>query len=113
MRVATGVALVMEGPNTRMVVNGVSKRQTAVSHSTPEVEIVAVDYAVRAEGVPALSLISAILERPVRLHDGGQRSDDQDMSLGQEPYYALPQPDSKGGCSVAHGGIRTRWHQYL
>jgi hypothetical protein len=58
---------VVEGPNTRMVANGVSKRQTAVSHSTPDAEIVATDYAVRAEGMPALSLLEIILERKVRL----------------------------------------------
>jgi hypothetical protein len=62
MRSTAGVALAVEGPNARMVV----KRQTAVSHSTPEAEIVAADYAMRAEGVPALSLLSAILERPVK-----------------------------------------------
>jgi hypothetical protein len=33
MRSTTGVALVVEGPTTRIVVNGVSKRQTAVSHT--------------------------------------------------------------------------------
>jgi hypothetical protein len=66
-RSTTGVALAVEGPNTRMVVNGVSKRQTAVSHSTPEAEIVAADYAMRTEGMPALSLISTILARPVKL----------------------------------------------
>jgi hypothetical protein len=57
VRSTTGVALVMEGPNTRMVVNGVSKRQTAVSHSTPKAEIVAADYAMRAEGMPAYHYI--------------------------------------------------------
>jgi hypothetical protein len=47
VRSTTGVALAVEGPNARMIANGVSKRQTAVSHSTPEAEIVAVDYAIR------------------------------------------------------------------
>jgi hypothetical protein len=61
MRSTTGVALAVEGPNTRMVVQGLSKRQTAVSHSTPEAEIVAADYAMRAEGMPALLLMEAIL----------------------------------------------------
>jgi hypothetical protein len=36
VRSAAGVALAVEGPNARVVVNGVSKRQPAVSHSTPE-----------------------------------------------------------------------------
>jgi hypothetical protein len=67
MRSATRVALAVEGPNTRMVVQGVSKRQTAVSHSTLEAEIVAADYAMRAEGMPALTLLEAILARKVKL----------------------------------------------
>jgi hypothetical protein len=67
MRSTTRVALEVKGPHTRMVVNGVSKRQTAVSHSTLEAEIVAADYARRQEGMPALSLRECILERPVRL----------------------------------------------
>jgi hypothetical protein len=35
--------------------------------STPEAEIVAADYAMRQEGMPAFSLMACILERPVRL----------------------------------------------
>jgi hypothetical protein len=50
-----------------MILNGVSKRQTAVSHSTPEAEIIAADYAMRAEGIPALSLLEMIFERKVHL----------------------------------------------
>jgi hypothetical protein len=67
MRSATGVALAVEGLNARVVANAVSERQTAVFHSTPEAEIVAADYTMRAEGMPALSLISTILERPAKL----------------------------------------------
>jgi hypothetical protein len=65
VRSTTGVALAVEEPNTRVVVQGVSKRQTAVSHSTPEADVVAADYAMRAEGVPALTLMEAIPERKV------------------------------------------------
>jgi hypothetical protein len=61
MRSTTGVALAVVGPNARVVVQGVSKRQTAVSRSTPEAEVVAADYAVRAEGMPALTHLEAIL----------------------------------------------------
>jgi hypothetical protein len=50
-----------------MILNAVSKRQTAVSHSTPEAEIVAADYAMRQEGVPTLALLSTILGREVTL----------------------------------------------
>ena len=40
-----------------------SKKQTAVSHSTPEAEIVAADLAVRTVGLPALSLWDVLGER--------------------------------------------------
>jgi hypothetical protein len=50
-----------------MILTGVSKRQTAVSHSTPEAEIIAADHAMRAERIPALSLLDTIFERKVHL----------------------------------------------
>ena len=43
-----------------------SKRQSAVSHSTPEAEIVAADIAVFKVGIPALDLWSTIFARTVR-----------------------------------------------
>ena len=53
------------GPNTFYPSNGVSKKQTCVSHSTPEAEIVAANAAVRLEGLPALQLWDVVLERKV------------------------------------------------
>lgn len=53
------------GPNTFFLLNGVSKKQTCVSHGTPETEIVAASAAVRLEGLPALQLWDVILERKV------------------------------------------------
>ena len=43
----------------------VPKKQTCVSHSTPEAEIVAANAAVRLEGLPALQLWDIVLERKV------------------------------------------------
>ena len=43
-----------------------SKKQSCVSHSTPEAEIVA-DLAIRTEGVPALQLWDMVLERSAKL----------------------------------------------
>jgi hypothetical protein len=67
MRSTARVILAATGPNARMILNGVSERQTAVSHSTPEAEIVAADNAMRAEGMPALTLLETIFERKVHL----------------------------------------------
>jgi hypothetical protein len=58
LRSTTGVTLAVEGPNSKMILNAVSRGQTVVSHSTPEAEIVAADHAMRQEGMPTLALLS-------------------------------------------------------
>jgi ribosomal protein L16/L10AE len=55
------------GPNSLAPLNGQSKKQSAVSHSTPESEIVSADAGVRTFGLPALDLWSLILNRRVKL----------------------------------------------
>ena len=59
----SGVFLCLMGPNTFVPLAGVSKKQTSVSKSTPEAEIVAVDHGVCKEGIPALDLWETILNR--------------------------------------------------
>ena len=59
--------LCLVGPNTFMPLAATSKKQTCVSHSTPVAELVAVDLALRAEGLPALDVWETILGRPVTL----------------------------------------------
>ena len=44
------------GPNSFFPISALSKKQTCVSHSTPEAEIVAADTSIRSEGIPALNL---------------------------------------------------------
>ena len=58
--------LALTRPNTFFPLNGVSKKQTCVSHSTPEAEIVAANSAVRLEGLPALQIWDTILQRKVQ-----------------------------------------------
>jgi hypothetical protein len=55
-RSTTCVFLCLRGPNTFVPLGAVSKRQTCVSHSTPEAEIVAADHGIRSEGLPALPI---------------------------------------------------------
>ena len=45
-----------------------SKKQTAVSHSTPEAEIVAIDHALRTVGLPALQLWDILFQRTKTLY---------------------------------------------
>ena len=55
-RSTSGVFLSVQGPDTRFMLSAISKKQSCVSHSTPEAEIVAADYALRVEGLPILTL---------------------------------------------------------
>ena len=50
MKSTSGVLLVLKGQNTFLCLAAQSKRQTAVSHSTPEAEMVAAAYALRQIG---------------------------------------------------------------
>jgi hypothetical protein len=55
-------------PTSFATLSGLSKKQTAVSHSTPEAEIVAADTAIRGEGIPLLDFMDKMLSRPVTMH---------------------------------------------
>ena len=57
----------LSGSNTSFPMTGGSKKQSCVSHSTPEAEIVAADTAVRTVGIPALDLWDAVLGRKTKL----------------------------------------------
>ena len=56
----------MSGSDTCFPIQACSKKQTSVSHSTPEAEIVAADMAVRTIGTPALNLWDVLLEKQVQ-----------------------------------------------
>ena len=45
------------------MLTAISKKQACVSHSTPEAEIVAADFALRTVGLPALILWDKILDK--------------------------------------------------
>ena len=68
MRSTTGAFLTIQGTHTFAPLAAVSKKQTCVSHSTPEAELVAADHAVRAEGLPALPLWELLLGRKLQVH---------------------------------------------
>ena len=52
----SGVLICLVGPRTYVPITAVSKKQTSVSKSTPEAEIVALDHGVAKEGVPLAQL---------------------------------------------------------
>jgi len=60
-RSTSGLHLMLLGPSSCWPLAGQSKKQTAVSHSTPEAELVSADHAVRTVGLPALDLWQYLL----------------------------------------------------
>ena len=65
-RSTSGLHLMLLGPSSCWPIAGQSKKQTAVSHSTPEAELVSADHAVRTCGIPAVDLWQYLLA------DGGE-----------------------------------------
>ena len=59
-RSTSGVVLVLWGPNTFFPLAAMSKRQSSVSHSTPEAEVVAASIGIRMIGTPQLDLWDTI-----------------------------------------------------
>ena len=50
------------GPSTYVPLSWICKKQTAVSHSTSESEVIAMDAGVRMEGLPGLLLWDLVIE---------------------------------------------------
>ena len=67
----SGAYLCVRGPHTSFPISANSKRQSCVSKSTPEAEIVAMDFAIRSMGIPSLSLWDALLlgKRGIDVHE--------------------------------------------
>ena len=63
----SGVFLALLGPHTFFPLSAVSKKQTAVSHSSTEAEIVGANEGVRTVGIPAIDLWCKILRRDPRV----------------------------------------------
>ncbi|CAE7391735.1 unnamed protein product [Symbiodinium microadriaticum] len=56
LKTTSGARLHIQGPRARFPLAGLSKRQGCLSHSTPEAEIVAADFAMMRWGLPAITL---------------------------------------------------------
>jgi hypothetical protein len=63
----SGIFLCLMGPNSFVPLSGISKKQTSVSKSTPEAEIVAIDHGICKEGIPALYIWEKILGRKLKI----------------------------------------------
>ena len=76
-RSTSGVHLAIRGPTTNFPIAGISKRQGCVSHSTPEAELVAFDFALRVPGLPALDLWSTATQ--LQQHSNRRPTDRLDL----------------------------------
>ena len=63
----SGIFMCLLGPRSFMPLNAVSKKQTSVSKSTPEAEIVSMDHAIYKLGLPAMTLWERLLDRKITL----------------------------------------------
>ena len=58
----TGAMLCLMGPQTFVPLTWLCKKHTAVSHSSSEAEVIALDAGVRLEGIPALTFWDEVLQ---------------------------------------------------
>jgi hypothetical protein len=65
MKSTSGVFMKLSASNTHFPLSACSVKQTAVSHSTAEAEMIAAELALRKEGLPILDLLDVILNRKV------------------------------------------------
>ena len=74
LRSTSGSHMMAFGSHTRFPLAGGSKRQGCVSHSTPEAEIVAADYALRTHAIPVISLWKTLVgsDPKIIFHDDNQ-----------------------------------------
>ena len=70
----SGGFFALKGPNSHLPLAWISKRQTSVSRSTTEAEIVSLAFSLYQEGLPTLSLWDRLLGRPMtlRIHEDNQ-----------------------------------------
>ena len=85
----TGAFTCLIGPNSFFPLSALSKKQTCVSHSTPEAEIVAADMAVKNEGLPLLTLWEILNNKPKHSMQGQFFEDNETgaliMTTGRNP----------------------------
>ena len=77
----SGGTLCIFGSHTFVPISWMCKKQTAVSHSSTESEIISLDTGLRLDGLPALELwdlIVSVLGNVSRVSDGSGKPDNDD-----------------------------------
>ena len=72
---ASGSYIALVGPNTFMPIASLCKKQTVVSHSSTESEIISMEIALRSEAIPILSFRDLVVDvsDPPKTSSGGGR----------------------------------------
>ena len=106
-----GAYLCIVGPRTFVPVTWVCKRQTAISHSSTEAEVISLDAALRMEGLPSLMLWELIisvfcpekggvqtpsLPKPTRRRQGYSALSSLLHDVGDLDYVPCTIPPSRG-----------------
>jgi len=99
----SGVYLSIEGPRTRFPISALSKKQTCVSHSTPEAEIVAGAYALRHEGLPGQVYFDA-MHRGLRAIAEGKESSVASGAADPAPHPLIFHGDNEAMIQVCRSG---------
>ena len=83
----------MVGPNTFAPLTWICKKQGAVSHSSTEAEIVALDAGTRMEGIPCLMLWQQVISMYKSNNINNKETVNQSMSSSIDIYQFLSQVD--------------------
>ena len=108
----SGCALYLVGPNTYYPLNAFSKKQTSVTTSSTESEVVSANHGVRAQGLPSLSLWCFLWKEIQVISSAGRKAEPKARNP-QEPIPILTKFDPEideiryggadvGGRSVAN-----------
>ena len=86
----TGCAMILAGPNTYYPLNAFSRKQTATATSSTEAEVIAANQALRAEGLPTLSLFCQLSLFEKEAHGYAQKASKASLTaslLALTPNY--------------------------
>ena len=89
----SGCALFLVGPNTYYPLNAFSKKQTSITTSSTESEVVAANHGIRAQGLPSLSLW-CYLWKEVQANTAGRKTrPPAELPKGTDTIVARTDPE--------------------
>ena len=113
-RSTSGCHHVLCGPFPRFPIVGISQRQGCVCDSTPEAEIVALDFAMRIVGLPYLTLWHTMMPHrpPLVVHEDNQAMI-RVMQTGRNPTMRYLGRTRRISVAWLHEGFKNPMHQLI